>query len=176
MQLREHCEIRDFGKPQLLIKDNLRVGGEGKPASCAPRTSTLPTQGGQSNQNGQPGGTQGQALLPGSQTGLKRQATAPLNVHWGHKAMPSLSSTWWRKLIHHLACSTGSRVGPCSWSQGGRWQGLALHMRRRQVSRKHQGRVEERQLLPPQTAAPQDNVTSPESIRDCPWKSDSAKL
>lgn len=90
--------------------------------------------------------------------------------------MPSLSSTWWRKLINHLACPTGSQVTPCSWSQEGRWQGLALNMKRHHASRKRQGLLEAQQLLQPQTAVPQDTTSPPHAQSDCPWKSDSAKF
>lgn len=110
---------------------------------------------------------QGPMLLPAwplgllAQTGRKNQATAPLNVHSGHKAMPSLSSIWWRKLNYHWTCPTGNQVMQCSWSQAGKWQELVLHTGRHQVSRKHRCLLKE--LLQPQAAVLSHRL-SPEKL------------
>lgn len=94
--------------------------GKGWPHSHhAQHIPNIPSMGGQSSQNNKPGAGTGRHFceagpgLAGTE-GLKNQATAPLNVHQGHKAVPSLSSTWWRKCIYHLACPTGNQVTPCS--------------------------------------------------------------
>ena len=66
---------------------------------------------------------------------LKSQATTALNIHRRHKAMPGLSSTWWRKLICHVGVRSHHDLG--AKKQGDRrW--LCTQC---QVSRKHRGKV-----------------------------------
>lgn len=70
------------------------------------------------------------------------------------------------KLIYHFAGPTGSQVTPCSWSQKGRWQGLALSAGRCQVSRKHKAHLKNSSLSSHREQCSRNgNLASPRSAR-----------
>lgn len=106
-----------------------------------------------------------------AQTGLESQATAPLNISWRHKAMPSLSSTWWRNSFitsqaplgvrsHHAlgAKKRGGRDWP--WVQGdARFPGNTRPTWRTAAS-------------PATESSAAGMVTSPPHVQpDCRWRS-----